>query len=235
MLDRNLRELRRFATAPVRGPTGIAFTAQGTLLVPGFASSDIGEFRFDGTFVRGHTAPDLVGANCVALRGDGGFYVASAGNGKVVQFDSTGAYVRSFTGFGLSSPMGIALWGSELFVAGGASNNIVVFDVSGTPLRELRHAYIAAPQGVAFDRDGVMAVPSFSVHVVGWFRRDGAMVRVVRPPSSSVPRSAAFLPGVAIDAVGQPVLGQPFPFAVRCPHEPGGWYSRPCRSRRRPA
>lgn len=221
VLDRALQVQRRFSTGSVVGPTGAAFGPNGNLFVAGFNSNNVGEFKRDGTFVQAYSDPGLRGSNCVAFRDDGHFYVASALTGSVVHFDNQGAVVRSFRGFSLSSPMGIAIWNRQLYVAGGGSSNIVVFEFDGTPVREVRHADVSGPQGVAFAPDGTFVVSSFFTHKVSWFRADGTHLRTVTPPSSQVPRSLAYLPGVTLEATGAPVLGVPFPLQVSSPFEPG--------------
>ncbi len=224
-LDRRLQLVRRFATGPVVGPTGIALRTNGNLLVAGFSSSNVGEFRPDGTLVRTFADPKLRFTNCVALLPDGSFFAASAGNGTVVYFDSTGTARFDATGFGLSSPMGLAVWNNELFVAGGGSNNIVVFDLAGAPLRELRHADLSGPQGIAVTAGGELVSASFFTHKVVWLKPDGTWLRTAAPGSSLVPRSVAFLPSASLLTTGSPTLGTPYPFTVDSPHEPGLAYA----------
>jgi sugar lactone lactonase YvrE len=225
VLDAALRLVRRFPTGAVRGPTGAALGPGGNLFVAGFNSSNVGEYRLDGSFVRAVSANDLVFANCVTFLPDGSFVAASAGNGRVVHFEASGTVRASYTGFGLSSPMGMAVYGSELFVAGGSSHNIVVFDLAGAALRELRHADINGPQGVAFTADGVLITSSFYSHKISWFERNGTHLRTVTPPSSNVPRSLAFLPSLELIAAGAPRPGVPFPLALSSPYEPSTIYA----------
>lgn len=225
VLDRSLRLVRRFPTKNVSGPTGAALGPNGHLFVAGFSSNNVGEFKADGTFVRTYSVGGMRGTNCVAFRRDGGFYTASAATNAVLHFKADGTFERSFTGFGLSSPMGIAIWNGEVFVAGGGSSNIVVFDQGGKALRQIRHRDLSGPQGIAFTRDGVLAVSNYYNHTICWFKPDGTHLRTVRPLSSSVPRSLAFLPSVTLEYSGKPVLGVPFPVRVVSPHEPGLVYA----------
>lgn len=225
VLDRLLRVVRRFPTGAVRGPTGAALGPNGNLFVAGFTSSNVGEFQLDGTLVRAYSNNDLSFANCVAFLPDGSFAVASAGNGRVVHFEASGALRRSFTGFGLSSPMGMAVFAGELFVAGGGSNNLVVFDLAGNALREIRHADLSGPQGIAVTTDGVLVTSNFYTHTVSWFERDGTHRRTASPPSSMVPRSVGFLPSMEVVSIGAPQAGVPYPFAVACPFAPGAIYA----------
>jgi hypothetical protein len=220
VLDRALALVRRFPTTNVTAPTGAALGPNGNLFVAGFGSSNVGEYRTDGTFVRTYSGGGLVSANCVAFAPSGDFYVASAATNQVVRFDSAGNPIGAFTGFGLSSPMGIAIWQGEVYVAGGGSDNIAVFDLVGAPRRELRHPDLRGPQGVAFTAEGLLATSGFYNHKIVWLRPDGTHVRSVTPPSSSVPRSVAFLHGVDLEYVGSPVLGAPFPLTVTSPFEP---------------
>jgi hypothetical protein len=225
VLDRALQVARRFPTVGVASPTSAAFGPSGDLFVAGFNSSNVGRFRTDGTPLGTFSAPgQLVNTNCVMFRADGGSYTASAANGSVVEFDAAGTFVRRFTGFGLSSTMGLAVWNGELFAAGGGSNNIVVFDLAGTPLREIRHPDLAGPQSIAFRGDGTFVVSGFYNHRIAAFRADGAHLWTVQPPGSSVPRGAAFLPGCVLDVPPGPVLGAPFAMPLESPFEPGLTY-----------
>jgi hypothetical protein len=151
-------------------------------------------------------------------------YVTAAGSNQVMQWLPNGSLNKTFNGFGLTSHMGLAIFGNEIFVAGGGSNNIGVFGLDGTPLREIRHPELVAPQGVAFSSDGVLVTSSFSNHKVLWFQRDGKHLRTVQPAGSSVPRSLTFLPGATLDSTGNPQLGVPFPMSARSPHDPGDVY-----------
>ncbi|MEM7201594.1 MAG: hypothetical protein AAF628_15095 [Planctomycetota bacterium] len=225
VLGRALTLQRRFATAGVTGPTGAALGANGHLYVAGFSSSNVGEYRTDGSLVRTYSDPSLRFSNCVAFHPDGSFFVSSAGTGSVVHFEANGSLRRSFTGFGLASPMGMAVWNGELFVTGGSSNNIVVFDLDGTALRQIRHADLSGPQGIAFRRDGVFATCSFYQDTVSWFDADGSHVGTMTPDSTRVPRSVAYLEGARIDANGDPVPGTPYTFDVHSPFEPGSLYA----------
>ncbi len=219
VLDAALQYVRRFPTGPVISPTGAALGPNGNLFVAGFSSSSVGEFQLDGTLVRTYSDALLGRANCVAFLGDGSFYVASASTGTVVHFGANGQVVRAFTGFGLSSPMGLAIWQAEIYVAGGGSGNIAVFDLAGNPQRELRFPSLTGPQGIAVSVDGTFVASSFFTHNCVWFRGDGTLLRALRPPSSQQPRGLARLSGVAIDANGGPRLGSAFGFAVRSPHD----------------
>ncbi len=225
VLDRSFAVVRRFPTGAVQGPTGAALGPNGNLFVAGFTSSNVGEYQQNGTFVRAFAHNDLRFTNCVAFLPDGSFVAASAGNGRVVHFESTGALRRSFTGFGLSSPMGMAVFSGELFVAGGGSHNLVVFDFAGNALREIRHAELSGPQGVAVTTDGVLVTSSFYTNKVSWFGRDGTHRGTVLPPSSVVPRSVAFLPAIELAAVGAPSVGVPHPIPLSCPFAPGAIYA----------
>lgn len=221
VLDNQLRLVRRFPTKNVSSPTGAAFGPNGNLYVGGFSSNNIGEYRPDGTFVRTYGGGGLSSTNCVAFRGDGGFYGASASTGMIVEFNAAGTAIRSFTGFGLSSPMGIAIHKGEVFVAGGGSSNIVVFDSGGKALRQVRHADISGPQGIAFLADGTFAVSNFFNDKISWFRKDGTHVRTVLPPSSRVPRSIAFLPGMTTRTTTPPKYAAPFAVEIESSFEPG--------------
>lgn len=220
VLDPELKLIRRFATKNVTGPTGAALGPNGNLYVAGFSSNNIGEYKTDGTFVRVHTATGLLGTNCVAFRKDGGFYAASAFTNTVLQFTPTGTFVRSLSGFGLSSPMGIAIWNGEVYVAGGGSSNIVVFDSAGKALRQIRHADMSGPQGLAFTHDGILVASNYFNNKVTWFDRNGTHRRTVAPKSASVPRSVAFLHGASLEYSGNPKVGVPFAVSMRSPFDP---------------
>lgn len=220
VLDRDLKLIRRFSTKNVNSPTGAALSPRGELYVAGFNSSNVGVFKADGTFLRAVTATALRFSNCVAFRGDGHYFVASAGNGSVVQFDGNDKFVRSFSGYGLSSPMGLAIWNNELYAAGGGSSNIVVFDRGGKALRQVRHQDISGPQGIAFTTGGDFVVSSFYSNKLSWYTAGGKHLRTVLPKSSSVPRSIAMLPSAELRAPGKPVLGRPLAIDLSSPFDP---------------
>jgi sugar lactone lactonase YvrE len=225
VLDRKLALVRRFSTAThATTPAGIAIGPNGNLFVAGSFSNAIAQFMPDGTHVRNHVGHGVSGPTGIAIASDGSFFVTSTGSGQVQKFDTAGNLSLAFSGFGLANPQGAALWNNELFVTGANSNNIAVFSLTGSPLRELRHAEIAAPQGLAFTSDGRLAVASASTNRISWFRPDGSWLATVTPPGSSGPTGLAFLPGVSIGSTGSPRLGVPYPFGVFSPHEPGTVY-----------
>lgn len=225
VLDRSFGLVRRFSTGVVKSPTGGAIGPNGNLYIAGFSSSNVGEFTPSGTFVRAYSnAQQLSFANCVAFMPDGSFLVASAGNGRIVRFLPGGKMIGSYTGFGLSSTMGIAIWNNEIFAAGGGSSNIVVFDMQGKALREIRHVDMSGPQGVVFTHDGLLVTSSFFNDKVLWFRPDGTHVRTVKPVGSSVPRNLAFAHGVSMKTAGSPILGQAYPIGIASANEPGFVY-----------
>ena len=135
--------------------------------------------------------------NCFAFDSEGNIYVASAITAEVIKFNQNEEFVTSFTGGGLSSPMGIARDENDvLYVAGGGSSNIVKFDTDGNYLGQIRHPDLSGPQGVAFDDRGHIFSSSFFQDNIVEFDTSGEYVQTITAGGLDIPRSIAFIPTI---------------------------------------
>ena len=148
----------------------------------------------------------------MAFDSQGDIYVASALTSRVIKFGADESFLFSFTGGGLSSPMGIARdSGDVLHVAGGGSNNIVRFDTAGTYLGQLSHFDLTGPQGVAIDDRGHLFSSSYYQRRLVEFDATGAYVQTITAGDLRIPRGIAFasansLPVPALSGWGLAVL-----------------------------
>jgi DNA-binding beta-propeller fold protein YncE len=184
---------RQFTGPGLDAPTGMAVASDGRLYVSAFNSDDVHVFR-DEVQVDTFSAVGMNGPNCVAFAPNGDVFVISQLDSRVYQFASDFTFLRKFTGGGLSSAMGAAVYQGELFVTGGSSHSVNVFDLDGNYLRVIRDELIDGPQGIAFDDQGRFSVSSFYTGKVALYQTDGQRVEVFEEAGISIARSVAYFP-----------------------------------------
>jgi DNA-binding beta-propeller fold protein YncE len=186
--------VRQFSAPGLDGPTSLAFGPDAKLYAASFSTDEVFVFASEA-FERRFSAPGLNGPNCIAFAPGGGIYVASQLDSRVYRFDAGGGFVSRFTGGGLSSAMGIAVFAGRLHVTGGASDTVAVFDLDGNLLHNLStRPEVSGPQGIAFDDRGDYVTASFYTGDVAQYRQDGSLVRVFERAGIATARSVAFLP-----------------------------------------
>ncbi len=185
--------LRQFTGGGLDGPTSLAFAPDGKLYVSSFSTDEVLVFG-DEEFERAITADGLNGPNCIAFDPSGNFYVASQLTSEVYRFEADGTPIDSFTGDGISSTMGIAIWRNRLFVTGGGSSAVGVFNLAGEQIDRLPTAPIRAPQGIAFDENGTFLTPSFADGTIARFSADGEHLGTFEDVGADRPRGAAGFP-----------------------------------------
>ena len=166
------------ASLQFRRPFGVAMTAGGDLVivdpdaalvvrtVPGAAS------RLLGCRDRPWAAPMAVAAS-----GDGGIYVADAGEGVVVRVEADGRCTPLGAGH-LERPTGVAAGGGRVFVADPPRHQIVVLSGTGEVLARIgAHGDGAGglnfPTGVALDAAGDLLVVDALNFRIARFSADG--------------------------------------------------------------
>ena len=185
---------RQIRVPELDGPTSLAFSPDGRLYVASFQTDDVLVFEND-ELVDQFTGGSLNGPNCIAFGPDGGIYVASQLTNHVVRFSATGEFEEEFSGGGLSSPMGVAIYGDRLYVTGGASHSVAVFELDGTFIENLPTSPpIPSPQGIAFDTEGRYITTSFSNGGVARFDRSGEVLTTFDSAGIRTARSVAFEP-----------------------------------------
>ena len=184
---------RQFTAEGLSEPTGMAISPSGMLYVSSFATDEIFVFR-DEVHVDTFTTDGLNGPNCIVFSSTGDIYVSSGPDSRVYHFSPDHEFVRAFTGGGLLSAMGAAIYDDEIFVTGGGSNTVNVFDLEGNLQRTLTDELIDGPQGVAFDDQGRFSVSSFFTGKVAVYDRQGSRLAVFQEAGLSVARSVAYLP-----------------------------------------
>lgn len=186
---------RQYTGGDLRSPTSIARAPDGSLYVASFGNHNVLVFQGE-VFQRSFTAAGLRGPNCIAFAASGDIYVASQLSNEVYRFEADGTPIESFSGGGLSSPMGVAVYGDEVFVTGGASHSVVVFDLQGEHVRTVEgsfeHPSLSGAQGVAFDALGNFAVTSFYKGRAGLFAHDGTELFLFEDSAMRTARSIAF-------------------------------------------
>ena len=189
---------RQFTGGGLDGPTGLAFSPDGRLYVSSFYSNEVIIFSTAGEHLDTILSENFRGPNCIAFHPDGRhFYVVSQTNARVLVFDENGDELPCFTGGGLSSAMGAAIYEDEIFVTGGSSHNVAVFDLEGQFLRNIVDPEIDGPQGVAFDEYGNFAVSSFYTGRIAYFTRQGERLKVFEEAQIQIARSLAYFPLLA--------------------------------------
>ncbi|MCZ6796018.1 MAG: hypothetical protein O7J95_20610 [Planctomycetota bacterium] len=184
---------RQFTHERLRGPTGLAFSRDGELYVSSFDGDEVMIF-VDERYSRSVSGAGLNGPNCVAFAATGDFYVVSQLDSRVYHFAPSGEFLGSFTGGGLSSAMGAAIFEEKLYVTGGSSDNVVIFDLEGNTVGQITDPEIDGPQGIAFDERGRFSVSSFYSGRIALFQTDGRRLQVFEENGVRVARSIAYLP-----------------------------------------
>lgn len=186
---------RQFTGGGLDGPTSLAFGPDGKVYVSSFGTHEILVFageRFESKF----TAQGLRGPNCIAFSASGSIYVASQLTNRVYRFAADGTFIQHFEARGLRSPMGIAIYGTEVFVTGGASNTVSVFGLDGTLIRHVdTEEAISGPQGIAFDDLGNFVITSFYTGKVALYSGAASTPEFYYEEQGiEVARSVAYLP-----------------------------------------
>lgn len=172
-------------------------------------TDNVGLGRFHavvGTRVRTAVGGQLMSGQDVAVRSDGQVFVTSAGNGRVLQYDSSGQYVGDFVAGGsggLSWPTGLTFGpNGNLFVCSRDTSSVLEYDgLTGAFVRALITSGtggLSAPFGLVFHRNGRLYVTSEPGAVLEFDGSTGAFFRVFVDPSDngglSSPRGIAFKP-----------------------------------------
>ncbi len=185
--------LRQFTDARLDGPTSLTFGPDGKLYVSSFGSNEILVFD-DEVLQRSFTSDNLRGPNCIAFGPTGEIYVAAQMRNEIHRFTAGGELIGTFTGDGVSSPMGVAIWDGRVFVTGGGSDAVAVFDLAGEHIERLSTEPISGPQGIAFNQHAEFVTSSYYTGIVGRFSRRGALVGEFESVEIRTARSVAFEP-----------------------------------------
>ena len=194
VFDRQGDYLRQFTAEGFDSPTSLAFDADGRLYASSFASDEVFVFE-DEVFSHRFGHEDLNGPNCIAIGPRDDLYVVSQLTNFVLRFEQNGEFIEKFTGGGLSSPMGAAIYDGLLYVTGGASNTVAIFDLDGDFQRNLStNPPVSGPQGIAFHPDGDFVTTSFFTGAVVAFDRSGGIADVFDEAAILTGRSVVFEP-----------------------------------------
>lgn len=145
--------VRTFGTDAGLGvPVGMAFFANGTLVVASGAANELVLFEPGGTRIGAITPSGLSIPTAVARGPDGNLYVASLFNSTVLVLDESFATVGTITGDALAFPSGLAFGPDRnLYVTSLVTHRVVAFDPDHQQVRELTGATLLAhPEGIAF-------------------------------------------------------------------------------------
>ncbi|MBI5527421.1 MAG: 6-bladed beta-propeller [Deltaproteobacteria bacterium] len=127
--------------------------------------------RDDGRFVRPHAV----------AAGGGLLAVADPGAGGVHLFDTVRnsyAFVPGASGGSFGSPVGVAVWGENVFVSDSERNIVALIDRQGAAVREIGGgAGLRRPAGLALGEGGELYVADAGNHRICVFSIDGAMLR----------------------------------------------------------
>jgi streptogramin lyase len=149
----------------------------------------------------------------VAVDAAGHVLVADQGRNQVVEFSSTGAYMRSFGRKGsgpgdLAGPAGVALDGQgNIWVADTGNNRVDEFTGSGSYVRSIGSkgtspGHLASPYAVALTKQGEVWVADTGNRRVEEFTPTGGFVRSFATGATEVDGVPVIPTGVAVDAMG---------------------------------
>ena len=188
------------------GPDGVALDGSGNLYVADHFNNRIEEFDSNGAFVRGFGAGysgvagtigsygagngQLREATAVTVDTNGNVYASDELNNRVVEFSSSGAFLRNIGRYGtgnghLSLPGGITLDGSgNLYVVDQGNQRIVEFDNGGTFVRAIgspgqANGQLNLPEGVALDKSGNIYVADTYNHRIEEYYSNGDFVQSI--------------------------------------------------------
>lgn len=121
----------------LNGPSHLAFSGSGNLLVSNFLGSSVSQFDssgvYIGEFTSGTPGGGLQGVASFAIAGNGDVYVGSFNSGEVFVYDSTGAYQSTFS-TGHTGAAGLWFQGSNLWVASLLTDSVALLDPSGAAI-----------------------------------------------------------------------------------------------------
>ncbi len=122
----------------------------------------------------------------------GNLYVTSFGTDSVAVYDSTGAYLRSFSAPGLDGPRGIVFApNNRIYIAGQHSDQIFVFDRNEQLITTFGHMQLDGPTGMAVE-DTLLYVCSFNNDQVVVFNLEGTFLRTFTGGGLNGPNCVAF-------------------------------------------
>jgi len=108
----------------------------------------------------------------------GNIYVGNFGAGNVTVYDSTGAFLRTFTGPGVSGARGIVIAPNrKLYLSSEFTSEIFVFGPGETFEKKFNHAELSGPTGIAISDADELYVCSFNKDQVVVFDLDGNFLR----------------------------------------------------------
>ena len=202
--------------SPLNTPEGIAVGPTGNIFVADSQNARVQEYDNKGRWIAtfGTTpgagqltwdAEERIGPKGVTLDGSGNVYVADTANHRIVMYDASGDYVRSFGVFGspwtnpgeLDFPWGMAVDAeSRVYVADYYNNTIQVFDPAADPLINPNYCvgvfgadYLGGPSGLAFDADGDLWIADAYEHRVVHY-----LINDVQPTNITATRDLTWAP-----------------------------------------
>ena len=212
-------------------PHGLTVDKDNNIWVTDVGLHQIFKFSHDGTLLMKMGEPKVPGNDSVhfnlptdiAVARDGSFYVSDGyGNSRIIQFSSTGKYIREWGAFGkkqgeFNIPHGITIDHNHMiYVADRQNNRVQVFDSSGHFIKELNNDVLVDQlPSMAIDNAGRLFAIDYdpsknkdsSVKGSTVFQFDSSHALNHFGASGSTHRSPSWFHDIAIDSKGNIYVG----------------------------
>jgi len=171
--ERAAQSSAEVAYSGFRGPVGMAFAPDGSLLVANWSGGTVDRIAPDAT--RSVVTDELPSPSGLAIDKAGNIYVALFGANQVVRIDTTGR--RSVFVSGLGTPVGMAFAGDNLVIANRGSGEIVSVAPDGS--KRVLARGLPSPAGVAPAPDGSLYVANYGGGIAR-LAPDGKVTEITR-------------------------------------------------------